>query len=348
MSRILITGAAGFIGSQLAYKLWKDGNEIITIDNFSYGSEDNLIFDDCDLREEIINMDIRDRDSIYKLYQKENFEYVYHIAGMTPLPDCQMNPDEAVDVNVKGTVNILEAGRKYGVKKVIFASTAAVYENNEDFPSVENCVKIPNLIYPITKYTAECYCQSYVNVYNMNVTCLRFTNVYGPHLDCLRTQPPVVGYLIREFYNNRSPVLHSNGEQRRDFIYVEDLIDLAIRAQNGSGYDVINVSSNRTYSINEITAIVARLMGKEHIKPVYAKTNNYWEKYSELYKGAYTISEKALESEVIKFTQLNNERAMGLYGWKPKIDMDTGIKKTIDFAVRMFDRNKLSGRNLNG
>lgn len=118
MSKIVITGAAGFIGSQLAYRLWKEGNELILIDNFSYGSKDNLIFEEHDFTDEIINMDIRDNDGISEILSKGDVDYIYHIAGIAPLPDCQTNPQEAIDVNVTGTVNILENARKFGVKKL--------------------------------------------------------------------------------------------------------------------------------------------------------------------------------------------------------------------------------------
>lgn len=338
MSKILVTGAAGFIGSQLAHKLWKDGNELFMIDNFSYGSEDNLVFKDCDFRSQIIRMDIRDREAVNDLYAGEFFDYVYHVAGITPLPDCQTNPAEAVEVNVVGTVNILEAGRKFGVGKIIFASTSAVYENNTDFPSVEGHVESPSLIYPNTKYTAECFCHAYADIYGMNITCLRFANVYGPHLDCLRTQPPVVGYLIREFYYDRPPILHSTGEQRRDFVYVDDLTDLAVKVQKGTGYDVVNVSTNRTYSINELAEVVARLMGKEHLVPQYVPSDNYWKKYPDLYKGAYTISEEALEREVGKYTRLSYRHAKEDYGWEPKVGLEEGIRNTIEFSVNALDK----------
>lgn len=341
MNKILITGAAGFIGSQLAYKLWKDKNEIVLIDNFSYGSEDNLIFDDVDFRQKIIKMDIRDYQEIRHLFSRERFDYVYHIAAITPLPDCQMNPTEAVEVNVMGTVSILEAGRIYGVKKIIFASTSAVYENNVVFPLKENNVEPPSLIYPNTKYTAERYCQAYVDVYGMNITCLRFANVYGPHIDCLRKQPPVVGYLIREYFYDRQPILHSTGEQRRDFVYVEDLIDLAIRVQNGNGFDVVNVGTNTTYSINELAEIIARLMGKENIKPRYVSSDNYWKKYPELYQGTYVLSEKILEKEVVKYTQLSYQHARDKYDWIPRVDIENGIQKTINFCVQILENQDM-------
>ena len=118
MSKIFITGAAGFIGSQLAYYLWKSGDEVVLLDNFSYGADDNLIFEDHDFRAEVIHGDIRNTELLDFLFQTENFDYVYHIAAITPLPDCQTNPSLATEVNVQGTVNILEASRKYGIKRL--------------------------------------------------------------------------------------------------------------------------------------------------------------------------------------------------------------------------------------
>lgn len=233
MSRILITGAAGFIGSQLSHALWQQGEDIVMLDNFSYGKEDNLSFSDHDFRDETIRGDICDRALLFALCKEEQFDYIYHIAAITPLPDCQTDPGRAVEVNVAGTVNVLEAARCFGAKNVIFASTSAIYENCKEFPSKEGSVVPPSLIYSGSKYAAEHFCRSYADVYGMNITILRFANVYGPHIDCLRTQPPVAGYLIRELFYDRVPVLHSTGEQRRDFVYVDDLIDLAMRVRGG-------------------------------------------------------------------------------------------------------------------
>ena len=105
--KTLITGAAGFIGSQLAYRLWKEKHSLILIDNFSFGHEDNLIFPEHDFREDIIKMDIRDREGIRSIFEKNEIDYIYNIAGIDPLPDCQLNPQEAIDVNLTGFINIL-------------------------------------------------------------------------------------------------------------------------------------------------------------------------------------------------------------------------------------------------
>lgn len=338
MSKILVTGAAGFIGSQLAHALWVQGDQVVLLDNFSYGLEDNLIFDDHDFRGEIMREDICNRPMLYELFERERFDYVYHVAAITPLPDCQIDPGKAIEVNVAGTVNILEAARRYGAKKVIFSSTSAVYENCQTFPTAEEDAVPPSLIYSGGKFAAEQFCKDYVDVYGMNVTVLRFANVYGPHIDCLRTQPPVAGYIIRELYYDRTPVLHSTGKQERDFIYVDDLIELAIRVQQGEGFDIVNVSSNETHSINELYAIIAKAMNKSHIQPNYVASSNYWKKYPGLYEGAYSISEETLDNEVNKYTCCNNAHALAVYGWQPKTTFEDGLKNTIDFAVRVFKR----------
>lgn len=334
MGKILITGAAGFIGSQIAYRLKKDGEDVILVDNFSYGREDNLIFDDADFRNEIYREDIRDLEFMNKLFKDNKFDVVYHLAGITPLPDCQNNPVEAVDVNVRGTVIILDLVRKYGVKKMIFASTAAVYENTDVFPSVENKVLPPSLVYPSTKYAAEQFCKAYHEAYKIPIVCLRFTNVYGPHIDCLRTQPPVMGYIIRELYEGRRPTLHSDGKQRRDFVYVDDLIDLALLVRANEGFDIVNVSTEKTYSINEITTFIAKQMNLENLDPQYRETAHFWANYPELYEGPYPINPDLLEHEVLKYTCLSTKHAYDNYGWSPKTDIEEGIKKTVDFTLK--------------
>lgn len=327
--RILITGAAGFIGSQLAYRLWKRGDELVLIDNFSYGKMDNLEFPDCSFSDKIIKMDIRDKDGIRNILEDGKIDYIYNIAGIAPLPDCQLNPCEAIDVNLNGFVNVLENARKYGVRKIIQASTNAIYENETSFPTTENNFKQPTLIYPNTKYCAERFAQSFCDTYGMNVTCLRFANVYGPHIDCLRKQPPFVAYMIRELYYGRTPIFHGDGNQRRDYIYVDDLINLAIAVQEGQGFDCINVSSNQNYSVNEMYDIAQKIMGKK-IEPQYADDEHYWEKYPGLYEGAYSIKKTILNHEINKYSLCDNSYAKEKYGWKPNMSMENGLRAVIE------------------
>ena len=153
--RVLVTGAAGFIGGQLWHALWKRGDEVVGIDNFSYGNLDNLKFEDHDFGPEVRRMDIRDREAIPALFEAEKFDVVYNIAGIAPLPDCQSDPVQAVEVNTLGLVHLLECARRTGVKQLVQASTNAMYENETQFPTVENSFNPPTLIYPNTKYCAE-------------------------------------------------------------------------------------------------------------------------------------------------------------------------------------------------
>lgn len=327
--KVLITGAAGFIGSQLAYALWKQGADLVLIDNFSYGKLDNLEFTDHSFAKEIIRMDIRDKEGIERLLKTRDIDYIYNIAGIAPLPDCQSDPVEAIDVNVNGLVNLLENARKYGVKKLIQASTNAIYENETHFPTREDSFELPTLIYPNTKYMAERFCESYCQTYGMSVTCLRFANVYGPHIDCLRKQPPFVAYMIRELFYGRTPVFHSDGTQRRDYIYVDDLIRLAILAQAGDGFDCVNVSSGQNYSVNEMYAIASGIMDK-NIPADYASDAHYWEKYPGLYQGAYPIKSEILSHEIKKYSLCDNSHAREKYGWVPEVDMEEGLRRVIE------------------
>lgn len=134
MAKNLITGAAGFIGSQLAHALWQRNEEVILLDNFSYGLEDNLIFEDHDFRQEILREDICNMDMLSELCEREKFDYIYHIAAITPLPDCQIDPGKAVTVNVAGTLNVLEAARRYGIKNVILPAHRRFTRIVQNFP----------------------------------------------------------------------------------------------------------------------------------------------------------------------------------------------------------------------
>ena len=177
----------------------------------------------------------------------------------------------------------------------------------------------------------------------MNITCLRFANVYGPHIDCLRKQPPFVGYMIRELYYDRVPEFHSDGNQRRDYIYVDDLIDLAMRVWDQPGFDAVNVSSNKNYSVRELYATACELMGKQ-IEAKYCPSSHYWAKYPELYGGAYGIKPEILDHEVNKYSLCDNTHAKECYGWEPKIDIREGLRRVIENECAMLAARDAKGK----
>ena len=165
MAKILITGGAGFLGSQLGYQLHTQGHQVILLDNMSYGRLDNLLING-EFFGEFYGADIRSK----KVFEIMNdVDYVFHFAGIAPLPDCQSNPYDAIDTNVAGTVNILDAARFNGVKRVIFSSTSAIYEDNTSFPCTEDDEVSPYLVYPSSKLQSEMLCKSYAKTYGLDV-----------------------------------------------------------------------------------------------------------------------------------------------------------------------------------
>jgi UDP-glucose 4-epimerase len=143
--------------------------------------------------------------------------------------------------------------------------------------------------------------------------------------------------MIRELYYERTPIFHSTGEQRRDYIYIDDLLDLAIKVQKTKGFDAINVSSNSSHSVNQMYKIAQEIIGKE-ISPIYADDAHYWEKYPELFEGFYPIEDSILAHEINKYTLCDNKYAFEKYSWLPKISLHEGLKKLISEEFKLLDR----------
>lgn len=177
--KVLITGGAGFIGSQLGYALLKQGYEVTLLDNMMFGHLDNLVIEGK-LFGNFVCKDIRD-DDLAKYFQ--GVDTVFHLAGVAALPVCQSKPQFAYDVNVSGTGNVLEYARQAGVRRVVFSSTSAVYELTKNDIQAEDEQPTPNLVYSMTKHAAEELCKSYSQNYGVDIIVTRFFNVYGPHQD---------------------------------------------------------------------------------------------------------------------------------------------------------------------
>lgn len=325
MSRIIVTGAAGFIGSNLCKKLLETEYTVIGIDNFVCGYKENL-------RECLLNplfsfheLTINSKELTH-IIKKDDI--VIHLAAISSLASNQEDPVFSYHNNICGTINLLEISRVNGVKHFIFASSSAIYENNKEFPLKESSQTSPNLIYSIGKKHCEELIQTYYENYGLTYSILRFFNVYGPKQDSQRKHPALIPYIIDCFQKNTAPVLHSDGNQKRDYVFIEDILELFATMIKGKPInDIINVSSGTVVSVKEIFEIVKSNFPSSRIEPIYNDPTLLWEKSSVLWSGVMPFSRDRMRQEVDKYTIGDTTKSEPT--WKTKIDIRTGIHKCI-------------------
>jgi nucleoside-diphosphate-sugar epimerase len=330
--KILITGAAGGIGSTLGYHLNKNGHNLILVDNLRNGYLENLTIDG-ETFGKFYNTDINS-ENFHNIVSTEMPEVIVHLAAITSLPDCEVNYRECIRCNVEGTASVLGAARKAGVDKIIFASTSAVYENTplEDGGFLESDDINPRLFYSLSKKMSEEICMSFSENYGMNITTLRFFNVFGPRQDIHRKSPPLINYIARELLNNRSPILHSDGKQSRDYVHVNDVVDLIEKClgRDNKGYYTFNVSTGTLTSVQNILESVKIGINLEtDIEPVYRESNRLWESYGDLFEGKYSLKKSIVEKETIKKSLGDNNLSKKILNWNPNHKIIDLIKSMI-------------------
>jgi UDP-glucose 4-epimerase len=251
--RIVVTGVAGFVGSNLAKHLLRNGYAVVGLDDLSAGTLENV-----DERVEFHESDIRSQE-IYALF--DGVDAVFHLAAKTSLVDCLNKPLEAASMNVTGTLNVLEAARKAKVGKFVYADTSAEYEGIHEFPTPEDRIQ-PIGVYAASKHGGATFCESYRRLYGMNVAMVRYFNVYGPAQDWRRVVPPVMSSFIIRMLQGERPLIYGDGEKRRDFIYVDDVNDLHVVILEDDRADgrVFNIGAGANYSVNEIYELVEGLL----------------------------------------------------------------------------------------
>ncbi|MEW6382164.1 MAG: NAD-dependent epimerase/dehydratase family protein [bacterium] len=300
---VLVTGCAGFIGSNLSKCLCDEGYKVVGIDNLSHGTIENV-----DHRVIFHKKDIRDQE-IYSLF--EGVDTVFHLAAKNCLIDCLRNPLETSGINVYGTVNVLEGARRARVRKFIYADTSAEYEGVPDFPSTVERV-CPIGTYAVSKRGAALFCESYRNLHRMNITTLRYFNVYGPAQDWRRVVPPVMSSFIIKMLKGERPVIYGNGEKRRDFIYVDDVNQFHLLAMNDEKLHgkTFNVGSGTNYSINEIFSAIEGIL-QTGLTPIYKEDLPG--------EAQITLADISREKEI---------------GWEPRISLQEGLKRSIEYIQR--------------
>ena len=260
MATYLITGIAGFIGSHLAHALLARGESVRGLDNFSTGVRGNLadVEQQLDLRE----IDLRDADGVAAACR--GVDYILHQGALPSVPRSVEDPRTSHESNVNGTFNLLEGARAANVKRVVYAASSSAYGNQPGFPRRETMVPQPIAPYPVQKLTGELYMQSYWQVYGLETVCLRYFNIFGPRQVPDSPYSGVMARFILEMIEGIQPTIHGDGEQARDFTYVDNAVEanlLALHADAGEvAGRVFNVATGEKHSLNETYRELARLL----------------------------------------------------------------------------------------
>jgi UDP-glucose 4-epimerase len=254
--RFLITGAAGFLGAPLANSLVSDGHSVVGLDDLSTGDPDRLSSD-----VHLVRGDINDRPKLWTLLQ--GVDCVYHLAARVIVPESVLYPREYNLVNVGGTVTLMEAMRDVGVKRVVFISSGSIYGNQRNQPMKETLRPQPRSPYAVSKLAAEYYIRTIGELWKIETVILRVFNAYGPEQRLPPAHAPVIPYCIKQAFDNGTIVIHGEGNQTRDYVFVDDVVNAAICASSASDINrlIINVGSGKETSVNEIAKLVTELSG---------------------------------------------------------------------------------------
>jgi UDP-glucose 4-epimerase len=303
MDRVLVTGCAGFIGSNLCESLVAHGYQVTGIDNLSAGTRENI-----PSGIEFHELDIRDR-AIEPLFAGASA--VFHLAARNCLSDCIEHPLETADINVRGTVQVLEACRKARVGKLIYADTSAEYEGVSEFPSREEQV-CPIGTYAVSKRGGALFVESHARLHGQRYTTLRYFNVYGPAQDYRRVVPPVMSAFIIKLLAGERPVIYGDGSKRRDFVYVDDVNAFHLLCLTDPRTDgrTFNVGSGQSWSIREVFAAIER----------------------QLRTGLQPLQQPDLPGEAQQ--TLADLTAARSVGWAPKVGLDEGLRRSIEYIKR--------------
>ena len=309
--KILVTGGAGFIGSHLLQLLQgQQGVEVVAYDNLSSGRREHV---PKGIR--LVEGDVRDAEGLARLFASEAFDSVVHLAAQTMVPYSLSHPEEDCQINLLGLINILECCRKYAVKHIVFSSSAAVYGDNLNIPLHEEEKPMPTSAYGITKMASEHYLRMYHDLYGLNTTVLRFANVYGERQGA-GGEGGVVSIFCKLLAAGQGVTVFGNGEQTRDFVYAGDIAEALWRGSQLEGHHVINISTQKETSVNQLLAAFKQAVGREF--PV---------QYAPIREGDIFRS------------VLANGRCVELLGFCPAMNLQEGVARTYaDYLQKIGDK----------
>jgi UDP-glucose 4-epimerase len=290
-SRILVTGGAGFIGSRLVDCLIREGHEVAVLDNLFACKTSNLKKHLSKSSSHLIKGDIRDSRAVKKAVKDATT--VFHLAAIVDVPLSVKNPVLSNDVNVAGTLSVLEASLTENVDRFIYISSCAVYGEARSLPINEEHPTTPLSPYGVSKLAAENYCRNYREIHGLNTCCLRLFNVYGPGQHA-GSYSGVISKFIRKVQNGESPVVYGDGKQTRDFIHIKDVIDACILAMENVQTDggPFNIGTGKPTTIRELADIAIELSDKTNIKPIHEepRKGDIENSYADISKARKTLN----------------------------------------------------------
>ena len=307
--KALVTGGGGFIGSNLVRALVERGDDVRVLDNFSTGQRANLAELAQDV--EVVEGELRSYERVHAATR--GVEVVFHQGALPSVPRSVQDPLTTSAVNVEGTLNVLLAARDEGVRRVVCASSSSVYGNSGELPRFETAHPDPISPYGVSKLAAERYCVSFSRVYPLETVALRYFNVFGPNQDPTSQYAAVVPRFITAIADGRPVEVYGDGEQRRDFTYVENVVDANVAAATADGVSgaVLNVATGRPTTVNELAETIASLLGR-----------------------SIERDEQPERTGDVRDSWADITRARELLGWEPRTALEEGLRLTAEYFLQ--------------
>ncbi len=318
-SRVLVTGGAGFIGSNLVEALLDQGNQVTCLDNFSTGKHKNIEVFLGHPMFTLIEGDIRDQATCHKACS--GVEYVLHQAALGSVPRSINDPVTSTEVNIDGFVKMLIAARDAGVKRFVYAASSSTYGDHQALPKVEDVIGKPLSPYAITKYVNELYAKVFADLYGMETIGLRYFNVFGKRQDPEGEYAAVIPRFIRALINGQAPIINGDGSQSRDFTYIDNVVQinqLALLTTNHTAINTVyNVAFGENTTLNELYSYLIEFLSKHNpaiskILPIYGPNR----------QGD------------VKHSLASIEKAISLLGYDPQYSLRGGLEIAIDWYVK--------------
>ena len=306
MKRYIVTGGAGFIGSALVRRLLAEGCRVHVIDNLSTGKLENL--EEVADQITVYEYDLRDYERIAPVIA--GADRVFHLGALPSVPKSILEPVPSHEVNISGTFNVLRAAVEGKVGRVVYAASSSAYGDTEVLPKVETMAPQPKSPYAVQKLLGEYYASAFASCFNLETVSLRFFNVFGPRQDPTSVYSGVLSVFMSCLLERRSPTIYGDGEQSRDFTYVEDVVNLLIKASQANGVSgkMFNAGNGRRYTLNETWRLLQQVEGVE-IPPLYGPPR----------------------PGDVRHSQADTRAAIAELGHEPRFTFEQGLRLTLDW-----------------